>query len=35
VKSALMWLYERRLISFGICESIALRLRRFRWFREG
>jgi hypothetical protein len=35
VKAALVWLYERSLISFVVCESIALRLRRFRWFRKG
>jgi len=35
VKRVLMWLYERRLISFGVCEAIARRLRRFPWFRAG
>jgi hypothetical protein len=35
LKAILMHMYRKGWFSFSTTESIAARLRRFRWFREG
>lgn len=35
LKSFLMWMYARELLSFEVTERVAGWLRRYRWFREG